>query len=409
MRRKIMLQSKKMRKAFTMIEALLAILIMILLFDIVANYEKKKSIENNFLDKDIFLQKFDKAIRISMQDIIEGYRPVLSNFDDGSNSWGWEANIKESSPFPTLTKKDDMLLVKYTLGQEGLSRDVFNNLRQTVIRHFISTDNKTGCHDVSDDMGSVEDIYLYCELIEDLKYDMSDGRTDLSSAYTIGEPLDPRAVPLAKLSYRLYDGLKTSYSVEEYHIPFSQEYNMLKSDSNDHLATIRNALEEFFNITMLREVANVENDDGSGGLNNSDDLAVGWYWKGFGDDRDTIETTYCDKASGSDSCENLNSNDIWRSGTDIKRGLIMGRLLANFLASDHTLALDGFGNAIYIHPNASSCDDDKLSECDIDAPPLPKDDYYLIGKPPYVSTLYITPYDERKDDSSFFGKIYITY
>jgi len=391
------------RKGFITFDAMIGVGILSLL--VVGLYQiSRQNRENKTLtEKRLFLQSMDIASIESFKDVIDSYIDKASNFSDSSTEWGWN-NIANASPFPIIEEVGGIDYLKYEL-DKSIGKTKLDRLR-----HSIASNYQGACYNYSEKLSSDTDLYLYCPLLVDVKYD-TPTKTDVDTPFTKGTTIDPNDVPIMKVTYKLYDTHKSSYTEEEYDITYSDVYNARKNLTSQKIIDVRNVLEDFATATKLKEVANEENDDGSGGLNNADDEMVGWHWKSYGDDKDKIRNVFCDKASGGGECSNLNTNDIWRSGTNIKRGLIAKRVADNFLGGVQSFFVDGFNNGIYIHPNGNDCSGSTdLSSCNINSLTIPQDDYITIGKPPYTSYIYIDPYkDTTKSNNDPYGRIVMTY
>jgi len=396
------------RLAFATMDALMAISIISL--GMIGYYYMKQDEEraSTVNERKLFLQQTDIASRQTFLDIIEAYSPKLGAENgvvkDTDTRWGWSKS-NGTSPFPISSTVSGITYLRYELQSGILSATAFADLRKKIANNY-----REVCSDLSARVGSVSSVYLYCPLFNGISYDVSSGATGLVSPFVKGGTIDPEVIPTLRISYKKYDSLKSTFTIEEYRVPFTSEYLSRQNDTSRKMIDIRNVLETYANSTKLREIANVESIDGSGGLNNADDEFVGWHWKSFGDNRASMDATYCNKAVGGGQCTNLNTNNVWRSGLNIRKGLIARRVANNFFGGDMGNLVDGFGNAIYIHPTSSDCSAvANIYTCQINSLAIPQDNYITTGTPPYVTAIYIEPFGLKTRSSKPYGKTYIVY
>ena len=393
---------KGMRKAVATLDAVIAIALIGLVFTAYTYMQKGQKIVQTHIDEQKFLQGFDTGILKAFEDIVDAYTPQLIPTADTDTTWGWN-KLNTVSPFPSYVTVGGVPYLAFDLDENSIGTTAFTQLKRSIISDF-----RDACKDGSSTAGSGNVLYLYCENLRGLQYQISTGTVNRATA--LGNPIDPSDVPVAIVSFAKRDGAGTEFRTDTYDVSYDGIYQKRQVQTANKLNEMRAAFESFTNATKLREIANVENSDKSGGLNSADDEFVGWHWKVFGDDFSLIQSTYCNKAAGGGVCSNLDTSNIWRSGTGIARGLVARRFNTNLMAGDASYFNDAFGNGIYIYPTLSQCaGGSDYMACNIDALTVPQDDYITIGMPPYVSVFYTEPFAQKATAGQPYGRVLVAY
>ncbi|MBN2900058.1 MAG: hypothetical protein JXO44_14930 [Clostridia bacterium] len=399
----------RMRRGFTILDFLLTLGLLSLLFFSFNEVRKAQKIDQTHISELRTLQSLDLGFTASFEDIVRTYSPSFAVITDASTTWGWNSNNKVS-PFPSSVTIGDFTYIEYRLDDTDISATQLQALKGRIIGNY-----RGACEDWTNEVSlTTNNLYLYCEDVVGFNYTLSDGTTGLVRPNALGDPIDPGNIPTVMVSFRKKDGAGNFAYNDTYTISFANIYEKQRVITANRLAEMRSAIENFTNAVKLREIANVENADQSGGLNNMDDEFVGWHWKAFGNDLAQVMATFCSKAAGGGTCNNLNSNDIWRSGIDIDRGLIARRFVTNLMQDDQSYLVDGFGNGIYIYPTASQCDaaDYMDGACTIDALDLPEDNYMakaVPNTPPYVTVIFTEPYRLKATAGQPYGRVLVAY
>jgi len=392
---------RKSRKGFALVDLIMAISLFGILMVSYSYMNQAEKIKQTHIDRQRFLQVFDTALIKSFNEIIDTYADSLVPVSDRDTQWGWNKQ-RAVSPFPILSTVNRVPYLKFDLSSTNIGATSLNKLKSSILS-FFSPVCKQGKVP-----GARDDLYLYCKDMRGFSYTTSVGV--VSRPINPGQPIDPKDIPVATLNFEQKDGAgKGTGTIESYRISYGGAYQIRRIESANKLNEMRAAIESFTNATKMKEIANPENSDKSGGLNNADDEFVGWHWKAFGDKMSNISSTFCDKPAGGGSCTNLNKNDIWRSGTNIARGLIARRFVKNLLSDDKSFFIDGFGNGIYIYPTALQCTGTDYMACSINALTIPQDDYINIGTPPYLTVFYTEPFKLKADRGEAFGRVITAY
>lgn len=398
-----------MRRGFTTLDFLLTVGLLSILFFSFNEIRKAQKIDQTHISELRTLQTLDIGFTASFENIIQTFSGSFATITDASTTWGWGSN-DQVSPFPASVTIGDFTYLEYRLDDTDIGAARLQALKDRIIGNF-----RGACEDWTDEVSPVtKNLYLYCEDVVSFDYTLSDGTAGLVRPNALGDPVDPENIPTAVISFRKRDGAGNVAYNDTYTISFANIYEKRRVITANKLAEMRSAIENFTNAVKLREIANVENGDQSGGLNNADDEFVGWHWKAFGDDLAQIMAAFCNKPIGGGTCDNLNTNNIWRSGADIDRGLIARRFVTNLMQGDQTYYVDGFGNGIYIYPTASQCAaaDYMDGACTINALDLPQDNYMtkaVPNTPPYVTVIFTEPYRLKNTAGQPHGRVLVTY
>ena len=372
---------------------------------IIAGYlylQKSNTIRQGYVDKMAFFKTFKTGTQESVMDIIRTYETVNATVSTTNTKWGWSKS-SQVNPFPIMKKYSGIPHVVYELQGGIISASALSSLRSKISSHY-----RDVCHDVTAKLGGTRNVVIYCPLLTDIRYDLPTGATNATTPFTKGTAIYPES-PTVNIKYKKYDGLNNSFTIDTFKFTMDDTFTSLQNVSSERILTIRNAMESFSVNKKLKELRNPQRADGSGGLNSADDEFVAWNWEMFGNNTNSVKTTICVKGVGGGICGNLNTNNIWRTGTNIKRGLITKRLTANLFAGDTSFNVDGFGNAIYIYPITSDCTGTDFMACSIKAPIVPRDNYINNGLPPYLSLIYTEPFKKKTSASKSYGKMYVSY
>jgi len=364
--------------------------------------QKSQKIEQTHINEQRFLQTLDTGLMKSFGEVIDTYQSFLVPTSDSDTRWGWN-KMNRVSPFPIYSVSGGVPYLVFNLSRSGIGTTKLLKLKRSIASYF-----RGSCRDnTSRVAGAGDNLYLYCEDLRGLSYQVAAG--SVSRAVALGNPIDPSDVPVAIVTFAKRDGAGNVFGTETYNVSYGGEYQKRQVESANRMGEMRSAMESFTNATKLREMANVEKSDKSGGLNSADDEFVGWHWKAFGNNKSLIQSTYCNKPSGGGACTNLNSANIWRSGTNIKRGLISRRFIANLMNGDSTYYNDAFGNGIYVYPTALQCTGSDYMACSINGLTIPQDDYITIGNPPYVTAIYTEPFKSKGVPARPYGRVLVAY
>lgn len=391
----------KQKKAFALIDSILAIALIGLAFVVFSYTQKAQKITQTHINEQRFLQSFDTGLIKSFDEIIDTYQSALIPTADTDTKWGWN-KMNTVSPFPSYVIKSGVPYLAFDLSNATIGATKLQKLQRSIISNF-----RGACRDATAKAGGGNILYLYCEDLQGLQYQTSTGTA--ARPVALGNPIDPSDVPVAVVTFAKRNGAGAVGGTDTYMVSYSSAYLKRQVESANRIGEMRAALESFTNATKLKEIANIENTDKSGGLNNADDEFVGWHWKLFGDNMGLIQSTYCNKPVGGGICTNLNTANIWRSGTNIARGLISRRFVNNLMSGDTSYYMDAFGNGIYIYPTALQCTGTDFMACAINALTIPQDNYITIGNPPYTTVIYTEPFKNKATAGQPYGRAFVTY
>jgi len=333
----------------------------------------------------------ENAMKMSFEQIIDMYEPVCSKItSDAQTKWGWGHNqCSGTSPFPIYVNPEK---IRYNINLNSLSasnkQSLINNI-ESAYSPYCSVQSTTNTQ-----------INMLCPNLSGIVYNLGSG--NVASAHTAGQDINPFNVPTATISVQRREGTGL-FSTQTYKVSFMDVYEKRRNFSLEKFNVLRSSMKSFYDNQLAVEVANAP----STGLNSTDDEFIPWQWKMFGDKTSQVIGSVCNTAGGT-TCSNLNTNNIWRS-TVSGAGLYSRRLYNNLLSGDSRMAVDGFGNQIYIYPMMSQCANSDMSACNTVAPAVPQKNYFNILRPPYMSAIYISTYKNKTTVAPPYGRAYVSY
>lgn len=363
-----------MRRAYTLVEMSLSVIIMsIVTIGILYALRDSKSNYDRAIEK-AFVNNFEYALKNSFESIVNILEPICGNIaTDNQGEWGWaHASCQNSSPYPELYAKNKLV---YYIDFASIPAAQGNKLENAIVGSYAPYCKK--------DQGASNNarLVLDCAHLKALNYDTAGGNVN-NPKPADGSSIDQADIPTVNFTYeRIYiDGTKED---RDYSFNMADVYQKRREYSLDKFSDIKGAMKDYYEKRMTMEVLNTP----PTGLHSVDDEYVPWQWLVFGDGGDPYNYPLCDRAGG-DTCQNLNNNNYWRSGTGIDRALIMRRIVTDLLNGENRYSVDGFMNKVMFYPFISQCGGSDLNSCAIDAPDLPQKDYYNRADIPYTSVLY---------------------
>ena len=374
------------RKAFTMVElAFVIVIIGIIIAGAIRSIDSSKEDRRVFLEL-IFYQKIESSIKTTFIKILDSFEGPCSRItSDGTNRWGWgNAITRRTSPLPVYDATAGGRKLRYSIQWASLTVSQRNSLENTIRSNF-SAICKT---DPVASPINASGITLFCPKLTGLSYQTTGAF--VARGHTLGSPINPQAAPTVRVSFERKTATgNVAPSIQIHDFTMVDIFQFRQNYSLNKFNRIRSALRTYHDAQLFAELQNPP----ASGLHSMDDEFVPWFWKAFGDNKNTVINTRCIIAGN--VCTNISNNNAFRSSLS-GRGLYMRRLVANLL-TESRFAVDGFNNQISIFPIASQCTNSNISLCTISAPTSPRNDYITVGgiTPPYSSILYLEGFTNK--------------
>jgi len=397
------------RKAFTILELSLVIIIGGVIFLGLYKIIKNQAEDNEFAEESAFAQAMNSGINNSFLDIIEAYRTRATTAPDGVANWGW-TNSPNTSPFPVSLTVGGLPYIDYRLDTVGIPVNELANLRVEIASNF-----NGACYldTAPQPRGNVR---LFCPKLVRVTYNVGN-LINTPNAHILGQHINPINAPTVNVVYNRRNrdfpaGSAVPLFQQTYTFSMDEVYANRRNVSLRRLNTLRNAMEGFHNKTLMREIANSPTNNGaSGGLNSINDEFVPWIWKALGDNQAFANSLTCAKTVVGGACTNFTSPNVWRTA-GVARSVFTNRIITNLLGGDRSFAVDGFNNPIMIYMLNHQC---PLTISDILACPLltipaqPSDTYINIGTPPFISVIFIPTANLRNIVYPDYVRMYVSY
>ena len=365
---------KHSRSGFTMAEmafvlALFAVLALGL-------YKWSVTVSDDAMVKQEYLNAYrvESGLNTSMIAILDTFEGVCGTVTDATASmaWGWgSSSCTGTSPLPTRSGNN----LVYSINFASLSAATATGLKNKISASYAPLCKMSG--------STATTMTLFCgSTLNNFQYDTSGGL--VNTYHTPGTNFNHLDTPVPVLTLkRVYlQGNLTETKV--YRLNLQEVFQQRLAYSTEKMNNVGKLLKNLYNMKLAQETSNVS----PAGLNSIDDEMIPWFWEAFGDQAGTAATTVCSKNVATGVCDNLNTNNIWRSTTS--DAILWKRLIVGLAASDFKYTVDGFGNALRLYPMLSQCVGTNLAVCTVTVPSIPKEPYPISAtlKPPYTTVIY---------------------
>lgn len=362
------------RKGFTLIEITMVLVIIGMLSIMFLRWSRSATDDMTVKQEYLNAYIFEKGIKLSLIGILDSFEGVCGNIPgDGQASFGWgwgSASCANTSPLPTAAGNT----IVYSVNFGSLSAAAATSLQNTIASSFapMCTVNTT----------TATSMTLFCgSTFSDLKYDTSGGL--VATYHTPGTDFNSLDTPVPVLSVTRKYAEGNAQETKTYRLSLADVLQQRNAYTTSKMENVGKVLKNLYNTKLTLETINTA----PGGLNNVDDELSPWFWEGFGDDGALATTTVCIKNAATGVCDNLNTNNIWRSTAG--DALLWRRLITGRLNGDYKYTVDGYGNALRIIPIISQCAGTNMALCTPSAPQVPSQPYSGASvKPPYATLIY---------------------
>ncbi|OGS70698.1 MAG: hypothetical protein A3F91_09295 [Flavobacteria bacterium RIFCSPLOWO2_12_FULL_35_11] len=363
------------RHGFTLLEISLVLVIMGILSLNISKWVAKTADDTMVKDEYLKAFQFETGIKNSFLAILDTFEGVCGNIPSvatASFAWGYGSpSCQNTSPLPVVSGSD----IVYNINLGSLSAS-----DATGLKNRISSAYAPMC---SISSSTATSLTLYCGgSFENLQYDTESGL--VNEYHTPGGNFNiiDTPVPVLTLKRRYSEGALQESKV--YRLNIVDVLQQRAAYTTTKFENIGRTLKTIYNTKLALETANKSPD----GLNSIDDELIPWFWESFSDDSAIASTAICSKNSITGVCDNLNTNNIWRSNAG--DSLLWYNLVIGQLSGDFKYSVDGFGNALRIIPIIAQCAASNLSLCSPTPPSLPAEPYTTsaIQTPPYSTLIY---------------------
>lgn len=366
----------RQRKGFTLIEMALSLAIMALIS--LALYRWSDSVADDTMVKQEYLNayRFEAGIKDSMVAILDTFEGTCGNIaSDATTSmaWGWgSSSCANTSPLPR--RSGNNLIYDINLG--SLSAGLQASLKNKIISAYAPM-----CRFSSSNTTS---LTLSCgPTFTGFQYDTTSGL--VNQYHTPGGTFNMLDTPTPVLTITRSYTQGSTTEAKTYRLNLSDVWQQRLAYSTMKMEAVAKMLKNQYNMKLAKEVSNTS----PTGLNSVDDELIPWHWTAFGDNAATAATTVCSKNTSTGVCDNLNTNNIWRSTTG--DALLWRRFITGLASGEYKYAVDGFGNPLRLYPIITQRNGaTDLSTCTVTAPTSPREPYAISAtvKPPYGSVIY---------------------
>lgn len=363
------------RSGFTLLEMTFVLVIMGLLALYLLKWSNKAADDAAVKGEYLNAYRFEAGINNSFSAILDSFEGVcgtVSSDATASMGWGWgNASCQNTSLLPLASGNS----IVYSINFAALSATAQASLKNEIATAYSPMCSISG--------STATSLTLSCGgTFSNLQYDSAGGL--VNQYHTAGTNFNFIDTPVPVLT------LKRSYSegsVQQsvvYRLSLSALIQQRSAYTTAKFENVGKMLKTFYNTKLALETQNTS----PAGLNSGDDELSPWFWEAFGDIPATASVTVCSKNAGTGVCDNLNTNNIWRSNTG--DAILWRRLIAGLGAGDFKYTVDGFGNALRIIPILSQCAASNLSLCTPVAPTVAKEPYPVTAvlRPPYTTLIY---------------------
>lgn len=363
------------RRGFTLIETILATVIMAIVTVGVIRWSHKTADDVTVKEEQLYAYHFEAGIKNSMVailDTFEGVSGTISSDAISSFQWGWKnPSCNGTSLLPVASGKN----IVYSINFGALSATDATALKNKIVSAYGSA-----CKIVS---STTTSLTLSCGgTFNNLQYDSSAGIVNQYHASGSNFDFLDNPIPVLTLDRRYTQG--DFQEIKTYRISLSDIIQDRNAYTARKLQEIGKILKTFYNTKLTIETLNTA----PIGLGTADDELIPWHWEIYADNASTATTAVCSKNTITGVCDNLNTNNIWRSTAG--DALLWRRLIAGHLAGNYKYTVDGFGNPLKIIPILSQCAGTNLSACSVVAPAVPQTPYPYSAtvRPPYTTLIY---------------------
>lgn len=363
------------RRGFTLIETILAVSIMAVITVGVIRWSHKAADDVTVKEEQLYAYRFEAGIKNSMVailDTFEGVSGTITSDATTSLNWGWmNSSCSGTSLLPVASGKN----IVYSINFSALSATDAAALKNKIVSAYGSA--------CSISSSTATSLTLSCgSSFNNLQYDSASGL--VNQYHTVGTNFNflDNPIPVLTLNRRYTQG--SLQETKTYRISLSDVIQDRNAYTARKMQEIGKIMKTFYNTKLTIETLNTA----PNGLGTADDELIPWHWELFADNSSTATTAACTKNVATGVCDNLNTNNIWRSNAS--DAILWRRIIVGHFAGNYKYTVDGFGNPLRILPMLSQCAGTNLTACTVSAPSVPTTPYPYSAtvRPPYTTLIY---------------------